>query len=211
MILILATVIIFLFLPCIFWISADRMETFPAGKILRSISFLFITLLETAGGVLLYFVSFLGDNYDYGKRVHDILKIWEKDPSKSIVFPPEKEYLLYISIAVCVLFLSAVIITAFLAVRPHKNRYLFLYILLPLLAFPVTYFSLRIHKERKEDQYFFHYLSRTEKILHDSRCSKEKKMEFIRSCRENFPVTYEKPLWKNINSFPEKFEKGLEK
>ena len=113
--------------------------------------------------------------------------------------------------SVCVLFLSAVIITAFLAVKPHKNRYLFLYILLPLLAFPVTYFSLRIHKERKEDQYFFHYLSRTEKILHDSRCSKEKKMEFIRSCRENFPVTYEKPLWKNINSFPEKFEKGLEK
>ncbi|MBR2365351.1 MAG: hypothetical protein IKA79_09120, partial [Lentisphaeria bacterium] len=73
---ILAPAVIFLFLPCIFWISADRMETFPAGKILRSISFLFITLLETAGGVLLYFVSFLQDNYDYSKRVHDILKIW---------------------------------------------------------------------------------------------------------------------------------------
>ena len=206
---ILNVAIIFLLLPCIFWISADRMETFPAGKILRSISFLFITFLEISGGVLLYFLSFLQDNYDYGKRVHDILKIWEKDPSYSITFPPEKEYLLYISICVCVLFISAVVITAFLAVKPHKNKYLFLYILLPVLAFPAAYFSLRIHKQRENERYFFCYLSKTEKILHDSRCSKEKKIEFIRSCREKFPVTYEKPLWKNIKSFPEAFRKGL--
>ena len=201
---------VFLFLPCCFWINLEKLDDTKGKRVLRSLLFFAVFLLFAAGGFLLRFIHILQENWDFGKKAGDILKFWEKDPSFSFV-PLSCPGTLFTVIVwgTCFLLLPAACTGIYLSLQKYRRSHLFFYILPPLLAFPVFFFTFHIHREKENTAFFNFHMQQTQKILHDSEKSREEKSDFVRSVRENFPVTYEKPLWKNIKSFPESFRKGL--
>lgn len=204
-------VIIFILLPCCFWINVDKLDESLLKRVLRTLLFLLIFLLEAGGGLLLRVIFILQENYDHGKKASDILKLWEKDPGHSftLLACPGAEFIFLLWGIVIILSFLACIGAVFSLKKRYEKKHLFFYISLPVLIFPALFFAVHFHKERENSLFFNHYMLEAQKILHDSPKSRQEKSVFISSIREKFPVTYEKPLWKNIKSFPEKFRKGL--
>lgn len=201
---------IFILLPCCFWINVDKLDDSLLKRILRALIFLCVFLLEAGGGLLLRVIFILQENWDYGKKASDFLILWEKDPhfSLSLLSPPSYALILFLWCAVVFLCLLACT-GVYLSLKTYRKRYLFFFILVPLFAFPSFFCALHFHRERENVLFFNEAFTRAHDVLLSSEKSREEKCALIRKYRENFPVTYEKPLWKNIKNLSGELKKKI--
>lgn len=195
----------------IFWVELPGMEP-PKRHQCRAALF-FLTLLPgVALGKLYGFAASLNDNWRFGKRVYDILKIWENDPGQVIPFPPEpcvpELFWPWLCAGLTAAFCIAGVI---LACRKFAPWHFFFYCTLPLLTAVSAAWLFTASAHFRDERLLRKSIKEIEYVLKNAEAGDDRKKKVIRARREKFPVTYERPLWREIARWAPQLHAELEK